>query len=62
MTSEADSGTGAVGDGTTSIVMELFGDVAQLVASTDGGAPIVAVHLKVLEVFEVDDQSAIVAA
>lgn len=61
MAADAHAGTCAVGHCTLAVVVQLLGDVVQLVASADGRLPGICVHGKVLHVGKVDDEGAVSA-
>lgn len=62
MAAKAYAGASTVGDGTAAILVEFLGDVVQVMASAYSGLPVVAIHVKVLEVPQVNDKSAVVPA
>jgi hypothetical protein len=61
MSAEADAGACAMRDGAPAVLVQLVGDITELVAGADGGAPGISVDGEVLEVAEIDDERSVPA-
>lgn len=62
MTAASDLRTSAMGDSSTTVVVQTVGQIFQKCSGSERSKPIVGIHLKPLEILEVHDQCAALAA
>lgn len=62
MTANTNSGTRSVSNGSLAVVVKLIGHIREPSTSTDGGLPRVGIHRKVLKMYEIDDEFAILSS